>query len=639
MASLLYNSDYLGDGTPLTPQKGDWVSKFNATPMVVKPDPKEVLSGNYGTLHGLTDFSGQYKSKDNRPLVMQKATFDRFQKAQAIMKNDENFAKYFPKDWKPSFNYTYRPYDEQVALKNKYKDAAATPGSSPHEAGMAMDISIAGMTDDQYNIFDKAMLDAGLQHPKIKSGINKGKDKPNEKHHYEDYNDFKYASQGIAAVNSGGGDSDAAKADRAFYSKKDQAINKQYPSDPATAVLTAKYDNSLNPAATHYASTYTPWMVPPSDSIMTQGLNSFGNPVARLGVEKLRTNVDDFKQVKADVKNWEGAKADKLEKNRVKDKSVLGFEDKLDTPVHIRIYTDEVAVGTDKSSVSEAYQQLNQKGIPYIDCFILRSVRFVQEERYHIFQALNGETTSFFFGSKPVVYNFSGSLLDTNNQQWFNDFMYYYENYLRGTKVILNKTRIFMIYEDQIVEGFLLNTQVSRSGDMNSHAEFSFDMIMVQKTTTANYTNPLQRDMADIPSNQSLISQILDTPKALNQMLLSQVSDMTGTLLNTGSTGFNTSSGRVLTPPAVNPVDIINQLNQGLTDNVLNPALSLPSKTAAAIWSEAQRAYDVAGSIASKNTIVELFKNLNPSEQTSMQAKVNSASGKYNPLQELQEVI
>jgi hypothetical protein len=179
---------------------------------------------------------------------------------------------------------------------------------------------------------------------------------------------------------------------------------------------------------------------------------------------------------------------DKLVKNHSPQMFELGMRTKIDVPAHIRIMTDKVAT----TGGSPAYDKFKKSSVGYIDCFVLKSVRHSSEEKYFVFQALNGDTTSFFFGAKPQVYSFAGVVLDSQNQQWYNDFRHFYENYIRGSKTIENKTRVFMAYTDQLIEGFILNSSFDKVGDTTDWCNFSFDMLVIQKTDL-DYTDPIKR--------------------------------------------------------------------------------------------------------------------------------------------------
>lgn len=246
-------------------------------------------------------------------------------------------------------------------------------------------------------------------------------------------------------------------------------------------------------------------LVPPS-STQQQILESITNksPVTKFSIYDAPSDIANFDKVKSDTAAYRAATSpDKLEKNVYGDKCPIGFEAKIDMPAQIRIYP---AAGANEEKFNRSMYNYGKSSVGFIDCFLLRSVQSRLEERYFIFQSLNGDTVSFFFGAKPTIYSFSGALLDTYNQQWFNDFRFFYEEYLRGTMSISNNTRIMMVYEDQIIEGFILDMNMSKSAEMHVLANFEFNMLMVQRTYVNGYNTPVERGSSNISDTSAQVA-------------------------------------------------------------------------------------------------------------------------------------
>lgn len=160
------------------------------------------------------------------------------------------------------------------------------------------------------------------------------------------------------------------------------------------------------------------------------------------------------------------------------------------------------------------------------------------------------------------MYSFSGSVYDTDNQQWLNDFEFYYQTYLRGSRSLLNKTRIFIIYSDQILEGFMLDVNVQKESNMNDGASFSFNFILVQKTVIGGYENPVQRSAL---ANRDSILQ--NTDASIIQHKEQLLSSNTGVTLNSAQDFWKQSSTQILASPPLNVPDIIKYTDplQGYT--------------------------------------------------------------------------
>ena len=171
---------------------------------------------------------------------------------------------------------------------------------------------------------------------------------------------------------------------------------------------------------------------------------------------------------------------DKRERNEYGALGPLGLVEKVDSPASLRIYRQD-----NTTAGSSGIDQI------YVDCFLLTDVQEVDEEKYSIFQSLNGDTLVQFFGRRPTTLNLSGILMDTKNQQWYNDFKYWYDNYLRGSAAIKNDSRIVLVYTDQIIEGFVLSMNVQKNSTTNMSVHVNFTMLVVSHTPLATeWTDP-----------------------------------------------------------------------------------------------------------------------------------------------------
>lgn len=149
-----------------------------------------------------------------------------------------------------------------------------------------------------------------------------------------------------------------------------------------------------------------------------------------------------------------------------------------DIPKFIDEFEEEEAsirvVGKVKSSKEE------QDLIPPYTKFILESVQESHAERSQIVETF-GDFYVFFFGERPPVYNFSGRLINTQNINWLSDFMFYYENYLRGTRCVENNSRLVVTYSGRQIEGFMLNTGNVTEASMEKGVSMTFQVLVIDR--------------------------------------------------------------------------------------------------------------------------------------------------------------
>jgi hypothetical protein len=89
-----------------------------------------------------------------------------------------------------------------------------------------------------------------------------------------------------------------------------------------------------------------------------------------------------------------------------------------------------------------------------------------------------GEPYIFFYGEKPRILNVQGLLMNTVDFNWKNEFWKNYENYLRGTKLVELDARIYFYFDDQIVEGYMLDASAQHDAQLPYHVPFQFTLFV-----------------------------------------------------------------------------------------------------------------------------------------------------------------
>lgn len=96
--------------------------------------------------------------------------------------------------------------------------------------------------------------------------------------------------------------------------------------------------------------------------------------------------------------------------------------------------------------------------------FILQGVQEQRVEKQQIVETF-GEDYIYFFGERPRVYNFSALILNTRNFNWKNEWWTNYENVLRGTRLLERNARMYIYYDDIVLEGYMLMAQAAEAVD------------------------------------------------------------------------------------------------------------------------------------------------------------------------------
>lgn len=148
-----------------------------------------------------------------------------------------------------------------------------------------------------------------------------------------------------------------------------------------------------------------------------------------------------------------------------------GLEVKDDTYAYIKlIRVDGVEIPIFDSSspdgMSTAYSN-----------FILQGVQEQRMEKHQIVETF-GDTYLFLFGESPRFLNVQAVLINSHDFNWKAEFMANYETYLRGTKAVEMGARTYLFYDQNIVEGYILNCQVQDTSDQPHFVPLSFQFFV-----------------------------------------------------------------------------------------------------------------------------------------------------------------
>jgi hypothetical protein len=154
-----------------------------------------------------------------------------------------------------------------------------------------------------------------------------------------------------------------------------------------------------------------------------------------------------------------------------------GLQIKKDTYAVLKVLTatgEEVSLFDSSSSLAYGGVGLSQGGISN---FIIQQLQETRVEKQQIVETF-GEDYIFFFGERPRFINVSGVLLNTADFNWKSEFWANYEKYLRGTKLVENNARLYLYFDDIVVEGYLVQASTTQQAVKPYHLPFNFQMFV-----------------------------------------------------------------------------------------------------------------------------------------------------------------
>jgi hypothetical protein len=139
------------------------------------------------------------------------------------------------------------------------------------------------------------------------------------------------------------------------------------------------------------------------------------------------------------------------------------------------------------NAAERAQAKTNEAHLPWVNLippntkFFLESVQENREEKVQVIDTF-GEWIAFFFGRKPEVYSYSGTLLNAKNHNWKNEFQQSYDLFLRGSQAVKHRATVMLQYDDVIVEGYILNNSIQMNAMAENAVPFSFNMLVISRS-------------------------------------------------------------------------------------------------------------------------------------------------------------
>ncbi len=173
-----------------------------------------------------------------------------------------------------------------------------------------------------------------------------------------------------------------------------------------------------------------------------------------------------------------------------------GIEVKDDTYAVMRVIR---ANGEEVPLVSSSYK--GGHGPSYTN-FILQSVSDSREEKSQIVETF-GIPYIFFYGQRPHIIEVQAILINTLDFNWEAEFWENYDRYLRGTKCVEMGARVYLFYDDNIVEGYMMRASANKQAmDRGQQVAMQFSMLLT------NYANVSLVESSTYPVRPSSMSAV-----------------------------------------------------------------------------------------------------------------------------------
>ena len=130
------------------------------------------------------------------------------------------------------------------------------------------------------------------------------------------------------------------------------------------------------------------------------------------------------------------------------------------------------AVDLDTSPSNLLNNGITGKEQHYTD-FTLLQIQESHDEKFSP-QETFGEDFAFFSGERPSFLSCAGVLVNTADFRWRSLWWSNYSNYLRGTRCVENRTRVYLSWNDVMVEGYIIRASSTDQAMEPNQIPFNF---------------------------------------------------------------------------------------------------------------------------------------------------------------------
>lgn len=162
--------------------------------------------------------------------------------------------------------------------------------------------------------------------------------------------------------------------------------------------------------------------------------------------------------------------------------------------------------------------------------FILVGVTEQRAEKQQIVETF-GEDYIFFYGERPRILNFNAVVINTNDFNWKSEFWENYEKTFRGTRLLEKNARLYVYFDDVVVEGYMLQAQQVGQAENPYHLPLTFSMFVTNYAFLSNvgsvFIPPREAEelsalgaaiLEDVPGEGSDVGTNLSNPDGLAQV-------------------------------------------------------------------------------------------------------------------------
>ena len=159
--------------------------------------------------------------------------------------------------------------------------------------------------------------------------------------------------------------------------------------------------------------------------------------------------------------------------------------------------------------------------------FLLQNVQESYTENVQVSQTISDNYVSYAMGSKPPIFVYSGTLINSQQDDWRRDFLQLYANYLRASKLANYAARgienvSLLKYDNFFVRGIMLNLSMSMNASNELAVPFSFSYLVKRVHTFSQGKHAISgNEIVDqervLTTTEDIVTEVTTTNTALKR--------------------------------------------------------------------------------------------------------------------------
>ena len=129
-----------------------------------------------------------------------------------------------------------------------------------------------------------------------------------------------------------------------------------------------------------------------------------------------------------------------------------------------------------KGEVSKLADSTGTKSSGY-DKFLLTGVSCSMTEKVQISEVFGDNEVVYYFGRQPMIFNFSGVLVDSITNDWLTTWFKLYNDFFRGTKTAQNYELIKIVLPNMAITGTISGFSWQQESARDTDVPFTFQFI------------------------------------------------------------------------------------------------------------------------------------------------------------------